>query len=254
MEFRNQLSNLEYTIANFIKHLSSVRRLSSHTCKAYNRDLKQFNIFCNERNLLDAKNITAEIIRLYTTKLYRSGLSGKSIQRKLSSISFFNYINNNASTYELNISNPCNGIKAPKTIKKLPATLDVDQIKAILDQSKPTQSNKKSCRIAFRDHAILELIYTAGLRLSELVNINIEDVNFHERFIIVHGKGNKERILPIGNASVKALNDWLSQRDKFSNDKSKALFITERLKNNTAIQKRLKIIGAKFGLNLHLIC
>lgn len=251
---RNQLSNLEYTIANFIKHLSSVRRLSSHTCKAYNRDLKQFYIFCNERNLLDAKNITAEIIRLYTTKLYRSGLSGKSIQRKLSSIrSFFNYINNNASTYELNISNPCNGIKAPKTIKKLPATLDVDQIKAILDQSKPTQSNKKSCRIAFRDHAILELIYTAGLRLSELVNINIEDVNFHERFIIVHGKGNKERILPIGNASVKALNDWLSQRDKFSNDKSKALFITERGSRIThrAIQKRLKIIGAKFGLNLH---
>lgn len=247
-----KVNNLDEVISLFIIHLSSIRRLSKHTCNAYNRDLKQFNIFCNEKNIFYFQNISTETIRMYTAKLYRSGLSGTSIQRKLSSIrSLFNYLNTST-----NISknfNPCNGIKAPKTNKKLPNTLDVDQIKALLDKSKPSLSNKKYNKIAFRDYAILELFYTAGLRLAELANLNIEDINFPEKFITVIGKGNKERILPIGNTAIKAINDWLSKRNKLNHDANKALFITEKGSRLThrAIQKRLKIIGGKFGLNLH---
>ena len=251
---QKKLNNLDESIALFIKHLSSVRRYSKHTCNAYNSDLIKFNIFCNEKNIYHFKKINTEIIRLYTTKLYRSGLSSRTIQRKLSAIrSFFNYLNFNSSIGESKITNPCNGIKSPKSKNKLPNTLDVDQIKVLLDRSKPTLSNKKQNTIAFRDHAILELFYTAGLRLAELSNLNIEDINFQEKFINVTGKGNKERILPIGETSIKAVNDWLLKRNQLNDCKNKALFISGRGSRLThrAIQKRLKIIGVRFGLNLH---
>jgi integrase/recombinase XerC len=142
------------------------------------------------------------------------------------------------------------GIKPPKSEKLLPQTLSVDQIIKLVDI-------KDDSFLGLRDHAILELFYSSGLRLSELVNLNQTDINFDDGTISLLGKGNKERVVPVGSHASKALKKWLELRNKISNLKAenKIIFLSQNAKKLTprAIQYRLKFWAIKQGVpeNIH---
>ena len=172
--------------------------------------------------------------------LHRKGLGGRSIQRWLSSLrTFFNY----GLKHRWLTSNPANGIAAPKSPKKLPKTLDVDQINQFL--SLP-ESNWIDCR----DHAIIELLYSSGLRLAELANLNLTDVDLREAMVTVTGKGNKTRQLPIGRQALGAMKSWLKRRQELKKTDLPAMFLSQHGKRLSprSIQDRLKKIGIKQGM------
>ena len=172
--------------------------------------------------------------------LHRKGLGGRSIQRWLSSLrTFFNY----GLKHRWLTSNPANGIAAPKSPKKLPKTLDVDQINQFL--SLP-ESNWIDCR----DHAIIELLYSSGLRLAELTNLNLTDVDLREAMVTVTGKGNKTRQLPIGRQALGAMKSWLKRRQELKKTDLPAMFLSQHGKRLSprAIQDRLKKISIKQGM------
>ena len=180
----------------------------------------------------------------YTRHLYSRGLSAKSITRKISSFkSFFQYL----VKHDVLRSNPCSGIKAPKAPKSLPKTLNVDEISRLLNV-KLTNHTK------IRDHAIFELIYSSGLRVSEVVGLNIEDVAMDDQILTVKGKGNKMRALPFGNVAKAALNKWLDHRIKISSVEDRAIFLTksgQRL-SVRSVQKSIRSWGIKAGINQKL--
>ncbi|WP_440683871.1 tyrosine recombinase XerC [Cysteiniphilum halobium] len=188
-------------LSDFLHHLKFERNYSDLTIDAYQRDLNRFYAFLHNK---DKKLVTStpQDIKLWLKTLHSQGISPKSIQRKLSAIkSFFRYLLNN----EIMTEDPSYAIKAPKAAKKLPKTLDVDQIQQVLDY----QSNNA---LEIRDLAMLETIYASGLRLSELAQLRFEQINFSQKTIRVLGKGSKERMVPIGDKAITAINKWLSIR------------------------------------------
>jgi len=179
--------------------------------------------------------------------MHSKGLSGKSIARMLSAWrGFFDFLNSRFNFKQ----NPVVSIKAPKDKKKLPQTLSVDQTIRLVDIKDTTFLGK-------RDHAILELFYSSGLRLSELTNLKIEDISLTDENIRVTGKGNKSRIVPIGKNALNALNDWLLERKKIVklSPENNIIFLSKQgnpLSSRT-IQYRLKYWALKQGIpeNIH---
>ena len=226
-------------IQEFEEHLRTERRLSNHTIVSYQRDLKKLTIWCTESKLL-LQDITAHDIRACLSSLHKNGLGGKSIQRWLSSLrTFFNYCIKNQ---WLN-KNPVNGLTAPKSPKKLPKTLDVDQVNQLLSF---TTANW----IDFRDHAIIELLYSSGLRLAELSGLNLTELDLKECSVRVTGKGNKTRTLPVGRQAIEALKIWLQYRQNKVATESTAMFLNIHGKRLSprSIQDRLKKISIRQGM------
>ncbi len=226
-------------IQEFEEHLRTERRLSNHTIVSYQRDLKKLTIWCTESKLL-LQDITTHDIRACLSSLHKNGLGGKSIQRWLSSLrTFFNYCIKNQ---WLN-KNPVNGLTAPKSPKKLPKTLDVDQVNQLLSF---TTANW----IDFRDHAIIELLYSSGLRLAELSGLNLTELDLKECSVRVTGKGNKTRTLPVGRQAVEALKIWLQYRQNKVATESSAMFLNIHGKRLSprSIQDRLKKISIRQGM------
>ena len=226
-------------IQEFEEHLRTERRLSNHTIVSYQRDLKKLTIWCTESKLL-LQHITAHDIRACLSSLHKNGLGGKSIQRWLSSLrTFFNYCIKNQWINK----NPVNGLTAPKSPKKLPKTLDVDQVNQLLSF---TTANW----IDFRDHAIIELLYSSGLRLAELSGLNLTELDLKECSVRVTGKGNKTRTLPVGRQAVKALKIWLQYRQNKVATESSAMFLNIHGKRLSprSIQDRLKKISIRQGM------
>ena len=237
------MNNLEL-IEEYKKFISFEKRLSPSSIKSYLRDINE--LFKIDKNK-ELNNYTIEDIRKNISILHSKGLGGKSLSRVISSWrGLFNFL---IHKYKLK-KNPTLGIKAPKSKKLLPQTLSVDQTLKLVDI-------KDDSFFGIRDHAILELFYSSGLRLSELVNINKNDINFDDGTISVTGKGNKERVLPIGSFASKAINKWLETRKNISNLSSdnKILFLSQNAKKLTprAIQYRLKFWAIKQGVpeNIH---
>ena len=178
--------------------------------------------------------------------LNSSGLNARSVQRALSSSrSFFNYL---LREQLVNQYNPFEGIKAPKAGKKLPQTLDPDVVTKMLDTRAQTP-------LMARDLAMLELFYSSGLRLSELVGLNIDSINADERTVRVIGKGNKERVIPVGEFAIKAIRRWMKQRSGLVKINETALFVSQsgsRI-SHRAVQQRLKDWAQKssIGRNVH---
>ena len=253
--------------ALFIDYLTSVRRLSSHTIAAYKADLNHFYRHCESSQRLTLSSIDSEWIRQYTAKLHRQGLAPKSIQRKLSSIrSFFNFANQHMDGHALSADhNPADGIRAPKANKKLPVTMDVDQVKGLLDNalSRPSKSastktvSEADKKLSIRDKAIMETFYAAGLRLAELASLNVHDIDLSQAqsLITVTGKGNKQRILPLGKAAISAIGQWLAERPTMAVAEEPALFVSTRgtRLSHRAIQQRLKVATQhlEYQQNLH---
>lgn len=224
----------------FEQHLRSERRLSSHTVESYCRDLNKLIDWCHQQNLHHPDQLDSQHIRQCMASLHRTGLGGRSIQRWLSSLrTFFNY----GLKHRWVKFNPASGISAPKSPKKLPKTLDVDQVNQFVSLSGDSW-------IECRDHAIVELLYSSGLRLSELTELNLTDIDLRDAIITVTGKGNKTRQLPVGRHAINALKTWLKSRREVAAADQTALFLSQRGNRISprSIQDRLKQISIKQGM------
>lgn len=230
----------------FLVHLLQERRLSNNTIAAYRRDLSQAATFFSNLQLSSWTSVESQQIRSLLANLNRQGLSAKSIQRLLSSLrSFFKFLMREGMLEH----NPAKVVQAPKAEKRLPATLDVDQISGLLDGSTAASP------IALRDHAIMELFYSSGLRLSELAALNIHDIDLSDQLVYVTGKGNKSRVIPVGNKAIVAIKAWLQCRNEGAIVDATALFLSKQGKRLgvRSIQQRMRSWGKQKGVseNIH---
>ena len=231
----------------FLSHLEVVRHLSPHTISSYKRDLTAFFSFLKEK--YDSREeIQDHHVRGFVARERRRDLSARSIQRALSSIrSFFNYLLDE----EVVETNPAANISSPKSAQLLPKALDTDLVKRLLDF-------KPQGDIEIRDKAMVELLYSSGLRLSELCSLNMDSISVKERSCRVVGKGNKTRDLPVGDKAIQSLRDWLLVRRNISGDTNKALFLNKNGKriSTRSVQLRLERLSKKRGLpmvNPHML-
>ena len=192
---------MDKQITQFIHDLRYQKNYAEHTLKSYDRDLKKLALFCH-KNQLQLQQLQHSHIKNWIKQLHNNNLSPKSIQRALSAVkSFCSYL----LEQQLISDDPSYGIKAPKATKKLPNTFDVDEIQYLLNiQTTDTLEQ--------RDQTMLELIYSSGLRLSELIELKLENIDYQREQLRILGKGAKERIVPITSKALYALKLWLSIR------------------------------------------
>ena len=205
-------------IDSFIRHLSHERRLSEHTCKNYRRDLDRLAAWCDEHKVPAWTELDDEHVRTYAATCFRRGLSPRSIQRQLSAArTFFCFL-----LREKKVSvNPAQSVSAPKSGKRLPGNLDADRMARLLDI-------RGSGPLVARDRAILELFYSSGLRLAELTGLDLCDVDLTDGTVSVTGKGDKDRIVPIGRHAKEALGKWLQERRNLAQEGETAMFLSQR--------------------------
>ena len=228
----------------FFEHLYVNKQVSKHTLSSYQRDLNKFFGFLEQQKIDDINLVDEMHIRQCLASLHRKGLNGKSIQRWLSAVrSFFRYAINQGSC----TNNPASGVRSPKSEKRLPKTLDVDQTIKLVEL-------KGHRWIDIRDRALLELFYSSGLRLSELVNLDMSDIKIKAAELIALGKGNKERVLPIGRHAIEQIKQWLKVRSEHANDNEMALFVSQRGNriNQRSVQKRVEQAAQKQGMLSHV--
>ena len=231
-------------LTEYLEFLNFERGLSPLTRENYARDIKQLIKLANEivepTKLNELQNIH---IRRFIATLHSKGLGGKSIARMLSSWrGFFEFLVNRKGF----TANPVIGLRAPKSPKTLPQVLSIEQATKLVNISDDDV-------LSMRDHAILELFYSSGLRLSEVVNLNIDALDFIEGTVEVTGKGEKTRIVPMGSHAIEAMQKWLQIRSTISKTDaaSKPVFIglQGRRISQRNIQYRLKEWSIKQGIN-----
>ena len=226
---------IEKAITSFLHHLKVEKQVSSHTLSNYQRDLQKLQDYLNEQSLSQLKNVQGFHIRGCLTKLHRRGLGHRSIHRWLSACrSFFHF----ALAQSWTPQDPSVGIRGPKLDKPLPKALDPDQVNQLLNTTKDNFSWS-------RDLAMLELMYSCGLRLAELISLDLNAIDLAAGELRVTGKGNKTRQLPVGKPAVKALKAWYKLRsDKAAKDEV-AVFINQRGQriSSRGVQKRFAAMG-----------
>jgi integrase/recombinase XerC len=237
---------VDYTgwIDRFIRHLEFERRLSPLTCENYRRDLETLATWCEKSGVDSWGDLDSEHVRAYSASCFRKGLSARSIQRRLSaSRTFFRYLMREKKVEK----NPITSVSAPKGKKRLPGNLDADRMARLLDI--PGDG-----AIIDRDRAILELLYSSGLRLAELVDLNIGDVDMHDATVRVTGKGNKDRVVPVGRQALKALRQWSITRSDLANADEKAMFVSNRGTriSSRSVQARVKHWAKKQGIDTNV--
>ncbi len=219
--------------ADYLNYLARGRRLSPHTIQSYQRDLVRLNEFCDRHLIQNWGELDSAMARRFVAETHRSGSSGGSIRRYLSAArSFYRFLLRQS----LVSANPFVGIPAPKAARRLPKVLSVEQAENMV--SIQNHGNK----LAIRDRAILELMYSSGLRLSELVGLDVNDIDFHDGLVRVIGKGAKTRVVPVGSKARDALQSWLDLRCLWLKGSESALFVGQqgRRLGPRAIQKRLE--------------
>lgn len=224
-------------------YLRIERQLSAHTLLNYQRQLSAVVEILQHNDFRTWQQVTPSVVRFILADSKKSGLKEKSLALRLSALrQFFSYL---VVQGELKV-NPATGISAPKQSRLLPKNIDQEQVGKLLN-------NQSKEPIDIRDRAMLELMYSSGLRLSELQGLNLSSINTRVREVRVLGKGNKERILPFGRYASHAVQEWLKVRLLF-NPKDDALFVSSlgNRMSHRSIQKRMEIWGVKQGLNSHL--
>jgi integrase/recombinase XerC len=237
---------LDNDINDFLRYLKSEKQLSLHTQHSYLQDLQKLQEFCAEAGVDSINTLNTQHIRQLVAYYHRQGLSGRSLQRVLSGIrTFFNYLQKSGKVK----MDPTAGIRAPKSPKPLPKTLDVDQVGQLLEIS-------GDAWMVTRDRAMLELFYSSGLRLSELTGLDMSDIDIRNGSVRVTGKGNKTRELPVGRFAREAVQKWLAIRsNELTQEMAKkdvnALFISKQGKriNPRTVQQRLKYYSVKQGIH-----
>ncbi len=192
-------------IDDFLTHIRAVRGLSPRTVRAYNSDLSDFMNFVSEAGLRWDEVDSAQV-RSYLHRLY-GRLKPSSIARKLASLrAFYRYA---VATERLHHKSPCEGVRSPKGGRRAPRVLDTEEVDRLLTRTARGGADDPSYR---RDAAILEVLYGGGLRVSEAVALDVGDVDRSAQLLRVQGKGNKERIVPIGTPAIAAIDRYLEVR------------------------------------------
>jgi integrase/recombinase XerC len=231
-------------IDRFIRHLEFERQLSPLTCKNYRRDLELLLTFCKQSGIDGWDALVDEHIRAFAAASFRKGLSGRSIQRRLSAArTFFRYLMREKHVQK----NPVTSVSAPRGKKRLPGNLDADRMARLLDI-------RGDGAIVDRDRAMLELLYSSGLRLSELTDLNCGDVDMHDRTVRVTGKGNKDRIVPVGRHALKALVQWQGTRAEMADPEERALFVSNRGTriSTRSVQARVSHWARRQGIDVNV--
>ena len=232
-------SHILNDINEYLVFVSQVKNLSKNTTKSYERDLKKLYLFLEKLNVTNYSDIKEEICSAWIGDLYSQNNKPKSIQRHLSSAKgFFRFLKKN----NLISSSPFELVTAPKSSNTLPDVLSPEDVEQLLNF-------KPSNTIEIRDMAIVELMYSSGLRVSETVNINISDFEENMSFLRVIGKGSKTRLVPMGRFAINAINNWLHERKKILNN-TDALFLNSKGTRLSvrSIQLRLKKMAIRQGL------
>lgn len=218
--------------------------MSPHTDSNYARDLAALVKYCDTSKVADWPALDAQHVRMFAARSHAGGLAPRSIQRRLSAVrSFCNFL-----TRERVLrSNPAVEIRAPKVARKLPNTLDADQMARLLELP-PGDA------FVTRDRAMMELLYSSGLRLAELTGLGLTDVDLKDRTVQVLGKGRKSRIIPVGRKAIEALGAWLRERAGIKRADPTALFIGRngRRLGARAVQLRVAYWARKQGLGVHV--
>lgn len=237
-------ADLAGDINDFLEYLRVERQLSANTRSGYGRNLNAMAEQLSELALAGWSALTISHVRGLATRMHKSGLSPRSIATKLSALrSFCDWLILQGQLQ----ANPARGVSAPKQGRPLPKNLDVDELHQLMniDEADP---------LAVRDRAIMELMYSSGLRLAELVDLNLGDIQFDERQVRVIGKGNKERILPVGRTALEWLKKWLTVRGAVAGSEEIALFVSQRQRriSHRSVQLRLAQWGGKQALSSHI--
>lgn len=234
-------------ITDYLDFLKNIKGLSKNTTSSYLRDLNKFSKFLKSYDLNSLDYVTEEMCSAWIADLFRSNVTARSIQRHLSSVKgFFGYLKKN----NLIANSPFELISSPRSPSHLPNILSPEEVSQLLN-FKPKNPQEK------RDLAIIELIYSSGLRVSEAVKSNLNDFEDDKSFLRVLGKGSKTRLVPVGRFARAAINDWVIERKKLQT-KDEALFVNLRGTriSTRSVQERLKNISLMQGLppvNPHML-
>nr|MBF0684959.1 tyrosine recombinase XerC [Pseudomonas sp.] len=235
---------MQTDLDNYFQHLRSERQVSPNTLDGYWRDLIKVRDFCTQQGLAQWTELKAHHVRQLIADQHRKGLSSRSLARLLSSLrGLYRYLNQEGRCQH----DPADGISAPKGEKRLPRLLDTDRAMQLLD------GGIEDDFIGHRDQAMLELFYSSGLRLSELVGLNLDQLDLPAGLVQVQGKGNKGRVLPVGRKALEALQAWLPLR-ALANPQDGAVFISQqgRRLGARAVQLRVRQAGVReLGQHLH---
>jgi integrase/recombinase XerC len=235
---------LETHLDAYLEHLRRERQVSVHTLDGYRRDLAKVQAFCEAEGLSDWAALYTRNLRRLVARLHQQGLSSRSLARLLSATrGLYQYLLREG----LCRHDPATGLSPPKRERRLPRTLDADRSAQLLDGAVEDDF------IARRDQAMLELFYSSGLRLSELVGLDLDGLDLPAGLVRVRGKGNKVRELPVGSLARQALEHWLPLR-KLANPSDGAVFISQqgRRLGPRAVQLRVRQAGVReLGQHLH---
>lgn len=227
-------------IEHYLEELRVARRCSPHTVSNYARDLKTIAKSASERGIESWQDLVANDVRSIIAEQHRAGIAGRSLARRLSALrGLYNFL---IGLQQCKL-NPAQDILAPKDKKALPATLNPEEVSRLLTQ------NLKDPMIC-RDLAMFELMYSSGLRLAELVSIDLVDLDLSVGQVRVTGKGGKVRDLPVGEHAIKAINQWLGYRRSLPGADDRAVFLSSRGKRIAprTVQMRLKKLAESQGL------
>lgn len=224
-----------------VQYMRGERQLSPHTLSNYRRDLERLQEYCDAMSIAEWQALDSHGVRGFVAWRHRKGAGGRTLQRELSALrSFFNFLLRE----KVVGGNPGIGIPAPKVEKRLPKALDVDQTGRLLDIHDDSP-------LALRDKAILELFYSSGLRLAELLSLDLDSIDRGDATVRVTGKGSKTRVVPVGRLALQALSVWLKERGRFAAPEQRALFVSKEGKRLSArsVQTRLRQWAIKQGIS-----
>ncbi|GMR14943.1 MAG: tyrosine recombinase XerC [Gammaproteobacteria bacterium] len=225
---------------NFFAYLENERGLSARTLIAYRRDVGQLLQFLENEGIKRPDQVTQHHIRALIAQKHRQGQGGKSLQRLLSALrSFFRWMLREGMVQH----NPAKAVRAPKSPRYLPATLDADTIGQLLDI--PTDTP-----LAIRDKAIMELFYSSGLRLSELTALHWQQLDLPSGMVTVTGKGNRSRMVPVGRIAAEALLEWRKVRGQYAAFEEPHVFVSQRGNpiSPRTIQARIRYWAKRQGM------
>ncbi len=231
-------------VTRFLQGLRNERRLSPHTESAYARDLESLMEYCAAQGIASWDGLDPQHVRSFAAQCHRRGLSPRSVQRRLSAArSLFRYLMREG---ELS-RDPATDVQAPKARKRLPVTLDADAMARLLEF-------RTDDRLGVRDKAIMELFYSSGLRLSELLGLDLTDLDLRDRTVRVLGKGRKARIVPVGRHAAESLSRWLRERTTLADVGETAVFVgtNGRRLGPRIVQRRIARWARLQGLPEHV--
>ena len=226
------------------QYLSGLQHLSEHTRRAYARDLAQFVQYCETAGLKSWGRLDPALVKGFVAKRHRSGIGGRSLRRGLSAIrGLLRHLQKLGQVS----TNAAVDILTPRSERRLPHALDVDQAAQLM-------SVNGDGALDVRDHAILELMYSSGLRLSELVGVDLAHLDLDDAMVTVTGKGRKSRKVPVGRHAQVALKAWLSCRGEIAGAGENALFVSRRGSRISvrSVQQRLRHWAVRLGLPVHV--